>query len=262
MNNLRISIIQSEIAWEDKEKNLRDCYSLISSLKGKSDLAVLPEMFTTGFSMNAAPLAETNTGNTVQSLQVWSKELNLAISGSFLAKDSDNRLYNRGFFITPEGMSYFSDKRHLFRMSEENTVFTPGKSVSNISYKGWNIRLIICYDLRFPVWIRNRENEYDILLCAANWPAPRAAVWDALLKARAIENVCYVCGVNRTGEDGNGFFYQGGSVLVDYKGRVILEAEQKRESVLTVILNKEELQAFRNKFPVWKDADSFELLEN
>jgi predicted amidohydrolase len=260
MNDLRISIVQSEIAWEDKAKNLTHYYSLLSQLKGKSDLAVLPEMCTTGFSMNVAHLAETNAGNTIQTIQSWAKELDLAVSGSFVAKETDERLFNRGFFITPAGETYFSDKRHLFRIGEENNYFTPAASYSIIPYKGWNIRLIVCYDLRFPVWIRNRENEYDLLLCVANWPQSRATVWNCLLKARAIENLCYVCGANRVGKDGNDILYQGDSVVLDYKGNVVGEAKQNQESVITTVLNKEKLQDFREKFPVWKDADPFAIL--
>jgi predicted amidohydrolase len=262
MNNLRISIIQAGIEWENKEKNLTDYYSHIVPLKGKSDLAVFPEMFTTGFSMNAAHLAETNSEHTIQTLQRWANELELAVAGSFLAKNADNRLYNRGFFITPEGKTHISDKRHLFRISDEHILFNPGKTGSIISYKGWNIRLIICYDLRFPVWIRNKKNEYDLLLCVANWPQSRASVWNTLLKARAIENLSYVCGVNRIGEDGNKILYQGDSAILDYKGDSILETERNQAVIATATLNKEALQDFRNKFPVWKDADFFKFIEN
>jgi predicted amidohydrolase len=258
MDDLRVSIVQSEIVWENKEKNLENYYTLINPLKKKSDLVVLPEMFTTGFSMHAAPLAEIDTENTIQTIQLWAKELDLAVAGSFLAKDNDNKLYNRGFFITPDKMPCFSDKRHLFRMSEEDVIFTQGKSISLIPYKEWNIRLIICYDLRFPVWIRNRMNEYDLLLCVANWPQSRSNAWNILLKARAIENLCYVCGVNRTGKDAAGILYQGESVLLDYKGTIILDAGKQQEVILTATLNKKDLYSFRNKFPAWKDADSFE----
>jgi predicted amidohydrolase len=262
MNELRLGIVQSGISWEDKEKNLNDYEALISSLKGKSDLTVLPEMFTTGFSMEAAHLAETNTGNTIQAIQVWARKFDMAIAGSFLAMESGNRLFNRGFFITPEGMSFFSDKRHLFRMGGENEVFSAGKTKPVISWRQWNIRLIVCYDLRFPVWIRNRANEYELLLCVANWPQARIAAWNTLLRARAIENLSYVCGVNRIGEDAYGISYEGESVVCDYKGNSMLEAGKNRESTLVVSLSKEKIQAFREKFPAWQDADAFEMEEN
>jgi len=259
---MNISIVQSGIAWEDKQKNLQNYYRLLSPLQGKTDLAVLPETFSTGFSMRVPHLAETNTEKTVQTLLQWANELRFAIAGSFLAKNPDGKLFNRGFFITPEGKTSFSDKRHLFCLSEESEALTPGKEYSIIPYQGWNIRLIICYDLRFPVWIRNRNDEYDLLLCVANWPQARAKVWDILLKARAIENMCYVCGVNRTGVDGNAIPHEGNSVLVDYKGNCILDAGKNLEAVLTHSLCKEDLEDFRHRFPAGKDADCFKIIEN
>jgi predicted amidohydrolase len=258
MNALRVSIVQSEIAWEDKAQNLQHFGNLLSDLKGKSDLAVFPEMFTTGFSMNAPELAENNAGNTVKNLQAWAKEYQFAITGSFLAKNDDGKLFNRGFFITPEGVTTFADKRHLFRMGGEEQVFSSTDSYPILSYHGWNIRLIVCYDLRFPVWMRNKDNEYDLLICVANFPASRAKVWDILLKARAIENQCYVCGVNRIGTDCTGLAHQGDSMVIDYKGEPILKASNQA-SILTATIEKEKLTAFRTKFPVWKDADSFEI---
>ena len=259
---MNISIVQSGIAWEDKAKNLQNYYRLLSTLQGKTDLAVLPETFTTGFSMRVPHLAETNTGNTVQTLLQWTKEWGFAIAGSFLAKNPDGKLFNRGFFITPEGETYFSDKRHLFFLSEENEQLTPAKDYLIIPYQGWNIRLIVCYDLRFPVWVRNRNDAYDLLLCVANWPQARINVWDILLKARAIENGCYVCGVNRTGIDGNDIPHPGNSVFVDYKGNCLLDAGKNPETVLTQRICKEELDDFRRRFPAGKDADHFKLIEN
>ncbi|BAG83926.1 MAG: amidohydrolase [Candidatus Azobacteroides pseudotrichonymphae] len=257
VNGLRISIIQLEIIWEDKEKNIKNYQSFISQLKGKSDLVVLPEMFATGFSVSAKHLPETNTDKIMQTILSWSRVFDLAISSSFLAKDKDGNLFNRGFFATPEGKIHFSDKRHLFRMSEEIHLFNPGENYNIIPYKNWNIRLIICYDLRFPVWTRNKNNEYDLLLCVANWPKTRSNSWEILLKARSIENLCYTCGVNRIGHDGNNISYQGGSMLLNFKGEIILEAGKDQESALTTTIYKEKLQDFRNKFPIWKDADSF-----
>ena len=256
---MNISIIQSGIVWENIDENLQQYYRLLSPLKGKTDLAVLPETCTTGFSMRAPHLAEPNDGNTMQTFRKWANELDFAIAGSFIAKELDGRMFNRGFFITPEGENYFSDKRHLFRMSEESELLNPGTDYSLITYKGWNIRLIVCYDLRFPVWIRNKANEYDLLLCVANWPQARSQVWDILLKARAIENGCYVCGVNRTGIDGNGISHQGNSVIVDYKGTILLDAGQNPEATLTTTIHKDKLEDFRKRFPAWMDADFFKI---
>ncbi|MDR2520576.1 MAG: nitrilase family protein [Bacteroidales bacterium OttesenSCG-928-I14] len=260
MNSIRISIIQSEIICENKEKNIKKFFYLISQLKGKSDLVILPEMFTTGFSIKKPHLSETNTDGTMQSILNWAKEFDFAISGSFLARNEYNNLFNRGFFATAKGEIYFSDKKHLFSIGEENKFLIPGKSYTIIHYKNWNIRLIICYDLRFPVWTRNKNNEYDLLLCIANWPKIRYNAWKILLKARAIENLCYTCGVNRIGYDNNNILYQGDSMLLNFKGETILQAKPNQESILTSTLNKSELQKFRNEFCVWKDADSFTFL--
>ena len=260
MNDLRISLVQAGIFWEDKDRNIKHYGNLLKGLSGKSDLAVLPEMFSTGFSMAASHLAETNEGTTIQAIHYWAKEYQLAVCGSFLAKDDSGRIYNRGFFIDPDGNEWFYDKRHLFRMGLEQQRFVAGNQQVIVPYKGWNFRLIICYDLRFPVWIRNRKNEYDVLICSANWPAVRSNVWQILLPARALENQCYVCGVNRIGEDGQQTKHHGDSVLIDFKGNRMLEAALNEESVVTGILRKDLLDDFHERFPAWKDADAFEIL--
>jgi len=260
MNDLKISLVQSGIFWEDKGRNLEHYGNLLKKLSGESDLAVLPEMFSTGFSVQASHLAETNEGITMQTIRRWAKEYRLAVCGSFLAKDDSERIYNRGFFIEPNGNDRFCDKRHLFRMGGEDLQFTAGNRIEIIPYQGWNIRMVICYDLRFPVWIRNRKNEYDILICVANWPDARSNVWQTLLSARALENQCYVCGVNRIGRDGEYIKYRGDSVLIDFKGNVIQETCPSEESVVTGILQKDRLDRFRKRFPVWADADDFEIL--
>jgi len=259
MNELRVSLVQANIFWEDKDRNIEHYKNLLKGLSGKSDLAVLPEMFSTGFSMEASHLAETNGGTTIRAVHSWAEEYNLAVCGSFLAKDDSGRIYNRGFFIDPDGNEWFYDKRHLFRMGLEQQRFVAGNQRAIVPYKGWNIRLIICYDLRFPVWIRNRGNEYDVLICPANWPAVRANVWQTLLPARALENQCYVCGVNRIGEDGQQTQHHGDSVLIDFKGNRMLEAVLNDESVVTGILRKDLLDDFHERFPAWKDADAFEI---
>jgi len=260
MNELKISLVQAGIFWEDKNRNLEYYRNFLKKLSGESDLAVLPEMFSTGFSMQAPHLAETNKGTTIQAIHSWAKEFHLAVCGSFLAKDDSGQIFNRGFFIEPDGNEYFYDKRHLFRMGLEQQHFVAGKQKLIVPYKGWNIRLIVCYDLRFPVWIRNRKNEYDVLICPANWPVPRTKVWQTLLVARAMENQCYVCGVNRIGTDGHSIEHQGDSVLIDFKGNRMSETISNEESVVTGILKKDLLNDFRERFPAWMDADDFELL--
>ncbi|GHT01911.1 carbon-nitrogen hydrolase [Bacteroidia bacterium] len=255
MNELRISIVQSPIVWENKEANLKHFYSLLKPLKGQSDLAVLPETFTTGFSVTAVDLAESNDDATVKALQAWSDELDLAIAGSFLAKNADGKIFNRGFFIAPHTSPVFVDKRHLFRIGGENKLLAAGTTRPIITYKGWNIRLIVCYDLRFPTWMRNQNCAYDLLLCTANWPRTRDYIWTTLLQARAIENWCYVCGVNRTSEDGNGTAHAGNSVLFDFWGKARASAEANQEAVITTKISKELLVNFRERFPMWRDAD-------
>ncbi|MDR0833120.1 MAG: nitrilase family protein [Candidatus Symbiothrix sp.] len=291
MDELRISIVQSPIVWENKEANLHHFYTLLKPLKGQSDLAVLPETFTTGFSVTAGELAESNNDDTVKQIQAWADELDLAIAGSFLAKNSgdwlppnavsrlrgndsendsgnDNKggIFNRGFFIAPHTAPVFVDKRHLFRLGGETELLTAGTTRPIITYKDWNIRLIVCYDLRFPVWMHNRATgdsdspvQYDLLICTANWPHTRDYIWTTLLQARAIENWCYVCGVNRIGEDGNGVAHAGNSVLFDFWGKARARAEANQEAVITTKISKQLVTNFRQRFPMWKDADAFEL---
>lgn len=257
---MNVTLIQHDLAWEDKSANLSYYDSLLAELSGKTDLVVLPEMCTTGFSMNVDTLAENNDGTTLSTLSRMASTHGVAITGSFIAKDASSHLaFNRGFFLFPDGTSTFRDKRHLFRMGEEGTYFLPGNDNTVISYKGWNIRLLICYDLRFPVWSRNVANEYDLLVVCANWPEPRRKVWNNLLVARALENQCYVCGVNRIGTDGNGLNHVGDSCLVNAYGELLSSIEPNSEAVQTVSIDLDSLHRFREKFPVWKDADAFEL---
>ncbi len=256
---LRISLIQYNIAWENKEANLSYIENIISSLALKTDVAILPEMCTTGFTMNSQSLAELNNGKTINLIKKWAIEYDIAICGSFISKDEDeNKYYNRGFFISSDKELYY-DKRHLFRMGNESLYFSEGKKRLVFEHKGFNICLLICYDLRFPVWSRNVDKEYDLLIYVANWPESRIKVWDTLLTARAIENMSYVCGVNRTGIDGNKLVYNGKSKVVNAKGDEILSTSPNVASVETISISKTELEKFREKFPVWKDADKFEL---
>lgn len=255
---LRVSLVQYDIAWENKQKNLDHIKKIASQLEGQTDLLVLPEMCTTGFSMNSHNLAEPIEGQTIFALKKYARDYDMAICGSYIAEDSGN-YYNRGFFITAEN-AYYYDKHHLFRMGSEPQHFSAGEGKRIIEYKGLNICLLICYDLRFPVWARNVENEYDLLIYTANWPASRAKVWNALLIARAIENMSYVCGVNRIGIDGNGLQHQGESKLIDAKGNEIITLGMNQNEVKTVIISKSELEQFRTKFPAWKDADKFRII--
>ena len=252
MHPLKISIVQTDIAWENKQENLRMLREKLHALRGTTEIVVLPEMFSTGFTMKSRELAEPVSGITVRILK------ELALCGSFICSERSN-YYNRAFFITPEGEEFYYDKRHLFRMGNEAEYFSSGNNKLIISYRGWNICLLVCYDLRFPVWSRNVNNEYDLLIYVASWPQARRLAWDTLLCARALENMCYVCGVNRIGVDGNKLIYNGGSVVFSAKGEVLASVPDGEEGIETVSLSLISLQQLRDKFPVWKDADAFRL---
>lgn len=278
MDALRISILQTDIVWEDKQENLRRLRERLKTLCGTTEIVVLPEMFSTGFSMDTARLAEPVDGKTISTLRRWSKEFRLAIVGSYIAceaaapetnpasslreKSSLEKtlsFFNRAFFLTPEGDAWYYDKRHLFRMGCETEHFIAGNQRPIISYRGWNIRLLVCYDLRFPVWSRNADNAYDLLIYVANWPASRRKVWDVLLQARALENQSYVCGVNRIGTDPQKLPHNGGSVIYSPKGELLASVPDDEEGAATAVLNRSILTSFREKFPVWKDADNFSI---
>lgn len=261
---MRISLVQNDIIWEHKSANLMNYDKLLSGLSGKTDLVVLPEMCTTGFSMHAAQMAEGNDGETMTAMRRMAAEYGFAITGSFIGKGTTTakspNCYNRGFFVRPDGNDTFYDKRHLFRMGEEPEHYQSGNAKGLISYMGWNIRLVICYDLRFPVWCRNVNNEYDLLIVVANWPEVRAHAWQSLLTARAIENMAYVCGVNRVGTDGLNMKYPGNSQLINAYGATLSSLEPNAAISKTLDIDLESLHRFRDKFPVWKDADKFEIL--
>lgn len=255
-DSLRISMIQSHIIWEDRNENLGYYGELLRRVSGKTDIAVLPETFTTGFSMNVEALADTMDGETIRTVKEWAERYKLAVAGSFIAKEN-GAYYNRAFFITPEGEEHYYDKRHLFRMAGEDKHFAGGNKRTIVNYKGWNICLMVCYDLRFPVWSRNVNNEYDLLIYVANWPEARRRVWKTLLHARAIENMAYTCGVNRVGIDGKGFTYRGDSMVYTPKGKKLADAGKREEITRTCVLQKSELEELRTKFPAWMDADRF-----
>lgn len=257
-DSLRISMIQSHIIWEDRNENLGYYGELLRRVSDRTDIAILPETFTTGFSMNVEVLADTMDGETVRTVKGWAERYNLAVAGSFIVTEG-GKYYNRAFLITPEGKEHYYDKRHLFRMAGEDKHFESGKERVIVNYKDWNICLQVCYDLRFPVWSRNVNNEYDLLLYVANWPEARRKVWKTLLHARAIENMAYVCGVNRVGIDGKGFSYRGDSMVYSPKGKKLADAGKREEVTRTCTLLKSELEDLRTKFPAWIDADTFAI---
>ncbi len=259
MPDLRISLVQTSIVWENKKENLSIYEGKIKQLAGNTDLVVFPEMFTTGFNMDSALLAESNDGETISLIKKWAKTYDFAIAGSFIACENEN-YFNRGFIILPSGESFFYDKRHLFAFGGETESFSSGSKRLIVNYKEWNICLLICYDLRFPVWSRNIDNEYDVLIYVASWPESRQLVWDTLLKSRAIENQCYVCGVNRVGKDNMSLIYAGGSALINAKGNVLSNIPMHADCIETLSINKDELDIFRQKFPAWRDTDNFTIL--
>lgn len=255
---MRISLIQTDIVWADKSANFKKTETLLSSLRGKTDMAILPEMFSTGFCTDKPELAEDMNGQTVALLKQWTRQFDIAIVGSFIATENNN-LFNRTFFVTPNEHIQTADKRHLFSMSGEDKFFTPGNSHLRVHYKGIDFLILVCYDIRFPVWSRNTAPYYDMLICCANFPHARMNVWDILLKARAIENQAYVCGVNRVGTDEVGLYYSGHSCVVDAKGDIVLAFDENESAIKTIDINKEKLHAFRQKFDVLRDADKFDI---
>ena len=256
---MKITLIQDTIHWADKTANLQRTEKQLAELAGKTNLVVLPEMFTTGFCTDQLELAETMEGETVRNLQKWAQTYNLAITGSFIANEND-KIFNRGFFVFPDGKIETADKRHLFSIGGEDLYFSTGAKKLIINYCGFNIRLLVCYDVRFPVWARNVNNEYDLLIFVANFPKTRIIIWDILLQARAIENQAYVCGVNRVGTDGLGIDYNGHSTLLDFKATPLLSFPENETSIQTYELNREPLLKFREKSAFWKDADKFEII--
>jgi len=256
---MKISLIQSNLHWADKQKNLDNFEKKLAALKGKTDLAVLPEMFSTGFIVDRPELADTMDSQTVFTIKKWAKDFGFALVGSFFAKENGN-FYNRAFFATPQGDFLFADKRHTFSLGGENNFITKGNKKLIVNYLGINIFVLVCYDIRFPVWARNVNNEYDLLIFTANFPDKRIDVWDTLLPARAIENQAFVCGVNRTGKDGNGFTHSGHSTLFDFTGKPIVRCLSKSEMIITADINIENLRKFRTNFPIWQDADKFVIL--
>ncbi len=254
-NNLSITIVQTYIYWHDKQRNIENIEGLIQ--KTETDLIILPEMFTTGFSIDPTGIAEDIEGQTLDWMRTIATRKNAAIAGSIITR-RNGQYFNTLLFVKPDGSYAFYDKRHTFSMAGENRFYTKGKRNILINYRGWKIKPLICYDLRFPVWARNKCN-YDLLVYVANWPRSRIQQWKALLAARAIENQAYTIGVNRIGTDGNDFDYSGESMILSPKGEIIYQAPADMNDVKTVTLDLEKLKSMRQKFPVLQDMDQFTI---
>ena len=257
MQDLRVVLIQADLAWENPEQNRANFTNTIHAISQEIDLIVLPEMFNTGFTMDPHKVAETMHGETINWLKDIAKEKNCAITGSLIIQE-DNKYHNRLIFVFPQGEIKAYDKRHTFTLAGEDKVYTAGEKKLIVDYKGWKICPMICYDLRFPVWARNTE-DYDLLIYVANWPKPRIAAWNALLIARAIENMTYCIGVNRVGLDANAYEYIGHSSVYDSLGNSISNIPESVEDALMVTLNMEHLRKAREKLGFLDDRDSFNL---
>ncbi|MBO3117885.1 amidohydrolase [Winogradskyella sp. DF17] len=256
-DSLKIALVQTHLIWESPEQNLKQLEEKITPINDGVDVIVLPEMLTSGFTMNAEVVAESMDGPSVQWLKFMAKKKNTAITGSLVIKEG-GQYYNRLIFSEPSGKISTYDKKHTFTLAGEDKVYTAGKEKVIIKYKDWSICPLICYDLRFPVWARNVE-DYDLLLYVANWPKPRISAWDALLKARAIENMSYCVGVNRIGLDGTNHEYPGHSGVYDALGNRLDDLKPNTEGIAVITLQKNHLNKYRNKLGFLKDRDGFNL---
>lgn len=259
---MHITLLQSDLYWHDPVANRAALEERIFNLPEKTDLVVLPEMFTTGFTMDARSVAEPMNLTTFRWLKQMAQQTGAVVTGSYVVQEKGD-YYNRLIWMQPDGQFDTYDKRHLFRMAGEDGVYTAGTRRLIKEWKGWRICPLICYDLRFPVWSRNQHAEstdfaYDLLLYVANWPAARRTAWNTLLQARAIENLSYAVGVNRVGKDGNGHLYTGDSAVIDFKGDVLFR-QTNTELTHQQMLSLDDLQAFRAKFPANLDADSYRI---
>ena len=276
MSTLTITLIQTKLHWEDRQANLSMLEEKINNIREKTEIIILPEMFSTGFSMNAEQLAETMDGTAIAWMKKIAAQKKIIICGSLMVKE-DERFFNRLIWMLPNGEYGCYNKRHLFAYGDEDKHYTPGNKRLIASVKGWKINLQVCYDLRFPVWARQNlldsarrkeesgstsltaSLEYDLLIYVANWPERRINAWKILLNARAIENQCYVVGVNRVGNDGNNIYHSGDSMVINALGEILYH-KAHGEDIFTITLQKNSLEEIRNKFPFWKDADKFMII--
>ncbi len=260
-NNLNVCLLPLHIKWNDVEDNILNFKDAVTGIHPKTDLLILPETFLTGFpvSLSRKEVIDqciSHQQDIIDLLKAVANKFNLAICGSMILY-KDNNLTNSAFFIEPNGDMLFEPKRHLFSMAKENYIFENGSRRLQVRYRGWNIAVCVCYDLRFPVWNRNIANEYDLMVYVANWPEVRISAWDKLLPARAIENQSYVCGVDCTGTDSKGYVYNGSSHIIDFLGENI--GKDFNNDLIYASLSLDRLISFRKKFPAWKDADSFNI---
>ena len=270
MSALRFTLIQTDLAWEDKDANLGMLEKKIRGLQEPTHIVILPEMFPTGFSMKPEALAEKMDGKVVEWMKRIAAEKKVILTGSVIIEE-EGHYYNRLIWMLPNGAYGTYDKRHLFAFAEEDHHYTSGQQRLIASVNGWKINLMVCYDLRFPVWMRQAPRpapeeagatadlEYDVLICGANWPERRNTAWKTLLRARAIENQSYVLGVNRVGKDGNGIYHSGDSMVIDPLGEILYQKEHE-EDMFTISLEKQSLEDIRKKFQFWRDADRFQVL--
>lgn len=257
MENLKVTLFQGYLYWENTDKNLQNIGVKLSGIREKTDLIILPEMFSTGFSMNAEKLAEEMGGKTMQWMARTAKEYSCVVTGSLIIKE-DGKYYNRLVWMRPDGGYACYDKRHLFAMGKEHLTYTSGDKRLLIEHKGWKICPVICYDLRFPVWLRNNGPEYDLLLIVANWPERRIAHWRSLIVARAIENQAYTIGVNRVGHDGDEVYHSGDSICVNPMGNIVYH-KRDEEDMYTLTLIADEVARTRRMLPFLQDADEFNI---
>jgi len=253
---LKVTLIQSYLFWEDTKKNLIQFESKINAINQKTDIIILPEMFNTSFSLNVEKLGETMLGTTVSWMKKMAAKMDCVITGSLIIKE-DNKYFNRLLWVKPVGNIEYYDKHHLFPLSEESQKISPGQEKKLFTLKNWKICPIICYDLRFPVWCRNKE-EYDILFVVANWPESRSSHWRTLLQARAIENQAFVIGVNRVGEDGKNIYHSGDTMLIHPGGNILFQ-KMDEEDVYTATIQHDEIGKVRTSFPFLPDMDPFTL---
>jgi len=263
MSSLSFTLVQTQLHWEDKDANLQMLEQKINAIKQPTHVVVLPEMFSTGFSMKPEQLAETMDGPTLQWMKNVAATKKVILTGSVIIEENGN-YYNRLVWMLPNGQYGYYDKRHLFAYGEEDKHYASGSKRLIASVNGWKVNLMVCYDLRFPVWARqqfdeDRNFEYDVLIYVANWPERRNTAWKSLLRARAIENQCYVIGVNRVGNDGSDIYHSGDSTVIDPLGEILYEKAHD-EDIFTIQLNKDQLHSIRKKFQFWRDADDFEIL--